>query len=125
MSKKFYEMKIWQKGYELLMEIYELAALFPPEEKYSLTSQIIRSANGTIANIAEAHGRYYYKDKIRVLYIARGEAEETQSHLRVTWGKKYIDKSTFEKLDLEYEELIKGINRYINFNSSKNQINDD
>ncbi len=71
------------------------------------------SANSVIANIAEAHGRYYFADKTRILYISRGECEETRSHLRVALGLEYIDKKVFINLDEEYEGLLKGISCYI------------
>ena len=86
MTKAFYELRIWQKGYELLMEIYRITSTFPKKEQYGLTSQLRNSANSVIANIAEGHGRYYFADKVRVLYTARGEVEETRSHLRVALG---------------------------------------
>lgn len=113
MAQKFYELNIWRKGYDLSMEIYEIATQFPSEEKFSLVSQITRSANGVIANIAEAHGRYYFADKVRMLYIARGEIQETQSHLRIALGMKYVDQKTFVFLDSGYEGLKIGINKYI------------
>jgi four helix bundle protein len=109
----FRDLRIWEKGYELLIEIYKASGEFPSEEKYALTSQIRRSSNSVIALIAEAHGRYYYADKCRVLYQARGECFETQSHLSVALGLKYIPKRLVEKLDKEYEGLGVGINFYI------------
>jgi len=36
MNKKFYELNIWKKGYELLMKVYEVTGKYPPEEKYGL-----------------------------------------------------------------------------------------
>jgi len=113
MAGSFYDLKIWQKGYELLMETYQITSNFPKEERYGLTNDLRRSANSVIANIAESHGRYYYADKVRVLYIARGEVEETRSHLKVALGRKYIDQLTFNRLDKEYEGLSKGISGYI------------
>jgi four helix bundle protein len=113
MAKKFHELNIWKKGYALLMEIYKITAAFPKEEKYNLTTQMRRSANSVIANITEAHGRYYFADKTRVLYTSRGECEETRSHLRVALGLKFIDNQVFTNLDQEYEGLTKGISFYI------------
>lgn len=98
-----------------MMRVYDLIPGFPAEEKYALLSQIIRAANGIIANIAEAHGRYYFKDKVRILYIARGELEETQSHLKVALARHYISEKNFVFLNSEYEGLNIGINRYINY----------
>jgi len=115
MAKKFYELDIWKKGHELLMKIYEVTAHFPSEERFSLISQILRSAIGIIANIAEAHGRFYYADKVRILYIARGELEETQSHLRIALARNYICEKDFNYLNDEYEGLNVGINKYINY----------
>jgi len=107
---KFYQLDIWKDGYKLAMEVYDITDKYPSEEKYALTSQSRKSVNSVIANIAEAHGRYRYADKMRVLYIARGEVQETQSHLAVAWGRKYIDIKTFQNLSRRYEKLKIGIN---------------
>lgn len=124
MAGSFRDLHIWQKGYELLMMIYELTKKFPGEEKYNLTSQIRSSANAVIASIAEAHGRYHYADKVRVLYIGRGECEETQSHLSVAVGRGYINQKEFDETDSEYAGLGIGINRYIqSLMSSKQKLN--
>lgn len=87
MGQSFRELRIWQKGYKLLMRIYKITAQYPPEEKYGLISDTRRSGNSIIANIAEAHGRYYFADKSRVLIIARGEVDEVRSHLSVAQGQ--------------------------------------
>ena len=113
MAQGFHDLHIWQKGYELLMKVYELTSKYPPEEKFNLTSQTRASANSIIANIAESHGRYYFADKIRVLYISRGEVEETRSHLRVGLGRKYLTQEDFHFLDQEYKGLGIGINKYV------------
>ncbi len=113
MAKGFYDLNIWKNGYILLMEIYKITATFPKEEKYGLSRQMRDAANSVIANIAEAHGRYYFADKARVLYTSRGECQETRSHLRAALGLKYIDKKVFINLDEEYEGLSKGISSYI------------
>lgn len=114
MAIPFYELNIWKKGFELVLEIYRITSTYPKEEKYNLTDQTRSSANGVIGIIAEAHGRYLFKDKIRVLYQARGEVDETRSHLRVAVKLGYITKEDFDNLDREYEGLGKGISSYIN-----------
>jgi len=121
MHKKFYDLEVWRSGYEILMEIYKAVNEFPKFEQYALTSQLIRSANSVIANIAEAHGRFYYADKIRVLYISRAEIHETQSHLRVALGQKYIDNQVFKELDDKYEILNRKINAFISYLAKNKQ----
>lgn len=114
MYKDFHELGIWKDGYQLLMTIYDATELFPDEEKYALTSQIRRSANSVIANIAESHGRYNFADKNRILYISRAEITETRSHLAVAYGRKYISKEKFIELNEKYKQLTKSLNLYIN-----------
>jgi len=111
--KNFYELPIWIDGYSALMKIYTLCDNFPPDEKYSLSSQILRSANSIIANIAESHGRYSFNDKVRVLYISRGEICETRSHLAVGYGRKYMNQDEFITLNNTYKNLHFNLNAYI------------
>ena len=37
MLKHYKELKVWQKLYELCIEIYRIIAKFPKEDKYGLT----------------------------------------------------------------------------------------
>jgi len=112
-TKTFRDLEVWNDGLSLLIEIYQITANFPKTEIYGLIDQIRRSANSIIANIAESQGRFSYADRIRVLYVARGEAFETRSHLSVAYKLKYIDSVTFEKLDNGYEILAKRISSFI------------
>lgn len=111
--KDFHELDIWKNGYKLLMEVYTLTECFPDFEKYSLLSQIVRSANSIIANIAESHGRFGFADKVRVLYIVRGEIMETRSHLAVAFGRKYISIEKFIEINTGYKRLAIDTNKYI------------
>ena len=113
MAHAFYDLEIWKKGHSLLLEAYRVTRKYPPEEKYALISDTRRSANSVIANIAEAHGRYYFADKARVLYIARGEVEEIRSHLYVAFSLNYLSREEFMIFNQEYEGLSKGISSYI------------
>ncbi len=101
--------------------VYTVTNNYPPEEKFALVSDTRRSANSVIANIAEAHGRYFYSDKVRVLYIARGEAEEVRSHLSVASSQGYITEQTCNDLDRESSGLSVGINNYINYLVTQNK----
>jgi len=96
---EFYELEIWKKGYELLLKVYEVTSKYPPEEKFNLVSQTRSAANSVIAQIAEAHGRFSFADRVRVLYQSRGECIETRSHLRVANGVKYLSENDFKYLD--------------------------
>ncbi|MBU0597907.1 four helix bundle protein [Patescibacteria group bacterium] len=108
-----------KKGYELVLVIYELTKDYPDSEKFSLVSQLRRAANSIVANIAESQGRFSYKDKIRVLYQARGEIFEVRSFLKVSEGLKYISSNEFNKIDKDFEGLLIGLNKYIDYLSKQ------
>ena len=60
---------------------YRLAARFPKEEVYGMTSQIRRAAVSVAANIAEGHGRDHSGSFVQFLRIAQGSLKELETHL--------------------------------------------
>ena len=119
---RFEDLRIWQKAHSLMIEIFEIVKRLPLEEKYRIKNQIERSSASVGANIAEGYTSYYFKDKIKFLYIARKEAGETQNHIRAMEARKYISSDQSTKLVSEYQGLIKGINAFINYIRDKQKI---
>lgn len=115
MSKSFYDLNIYKKGFDLIMQIYKITSGYPKDERFGLVDQTRRAANSVIAIIAEAHGRYYYADKIRVLYQSRGEVEEVRSHLMVAHGLGSISNDLFGHLNDEYQDLGMSISAFIKY----------
>lgn len=109
----FEDLHIWQEAHRLMLEIYKITSKFPKSESFGLTDQLRRSALSVSANIAEAHGRHHYLDKVKFLYNARGSLDETRSHLMTAKDLKYIDIKTFTELNNYYLGLIKGLNAFI------------
>lgn len=56
----FEELEAWRAARELRKAISKMVKKFPPEEKFRLTDQIIRSSRSVAANIAEGFGRFYF-----------------------------------------------------------------
>ena len=63
MPKNYKELKVWQKAYQLCLEIYRITARFPKDEKFGLTSQIRRASVSVPSNIAEGYGRKTTENK--------------------------------------------------------------
>ncbi|MFA5070672.1 MAG: four helix bundle protein [Patescibacteria group bacterium] len=110
MTRAFFDLKVWQKAQELASQVYQITKVFPKDEIFGLTMQLRRSAVSVEANIAESHGRYHPKDKIRVLYIARAEIFEIESHLRIALDQKYLSEKNFKIIDESYNGLAIGLN---------------
>ena len=111
---KFYETIIWKESFEMEKKIFSLTKTFPKHETYGLVDQLNRSSNSVLANIAESHGRFYFLDKIRVLYIVRGEIQEIQSHLIVSAERGYLNKESLENFLNSYEKIKSLVNKMIN-----------
>ncbi|MCO4291746.1 four helix bundle protein [Solitalea sp. MAHUQ-68] len=109
----FEDLEAWKFAREFRKEISELTKLFPSEEKYRLTDQILRSSRSISNNIAEGFGRFHFQENIQFCRQARGSLTETNDHLYIAFDEKYISK---EQLDLLLEKstvCLKVLNGYI------------
>ena len=86
----FEELFVWQKARVFKNDISVLVKVFPKEEKYRITDQIIRSTRSINALIAEGHGRFSYPDRIHFCIQARGSLSETVNHLIDAYDEKLI-----------------------------------
>lgn len=89
--KTFRDLKVWQKGIELVKTIYKITKGFPKEELYNLSSQMRRSAISIPANIAEGFRRRYSKEHKQFLSIALGSASELETYIVITKELNYIN----------------------------------
>lgn len=49
------DLQVFKYAFELSMELFKISRMFPVEERYSLTSQIVRSSRAVCACLAEAY----------------------------------------------------------------------
>jgi len=105
----FRELKIWQRSRELVKNTYSITRNMPPDELYSLTSQIRRAVVSITTNIAEGCGRNSDKELMRYLDIANGSAFELESLLLLACDMKYIPVKEVEDMITEINEIEKMI----------------
>ena len=115
----FETLRIWHEAHDLMLEIHKIVRNLPTDERFKVGNQMERSSASVADNIAEGYSSYYYKEKIKGMYIARKEAGETQNHLRNIQSKRYISFKSGENLVNRYEGLIKGINGYVRYINKK------
>ena len=82
--RDYQELEVWQRAMTLAEECYRATKGFPKEEMFGLTSQIRRAAVSIPANIAEGQGRYFTKEFLKHLSIARGSLMELETHLIIS-----------------------------------------
>ena len=76
-------MLIWQRGVDLVAEVYKMTRDFPREELYGLSVQMRRSAVSVPSNIAEGFVRKKEKDFKRFLNMALASLAELETQLVV------------------------------------------
>lgn len=114
-------MEAWKSARELRIAVSEMVKLFPVEEKYELTKQIIRSSRSIAANIAEGFGRFHYKENIQFCRQARGSLSETLEHLICAHDEEFIDQKVYENIRQKIELCWKILNGYIAYLKKANE----
>jgi len=105
--KSFKELVVWQKGYSLVLEIYEVTKGFPKSEIYGLSLQMRKAAISIPSNIAEGYGRKHKTDYHRFLSIAYGSLSELETQYLLSLDLGYVEPSeTVEALLKEVGAML-------------------
>ena len=101
------ELKVWQKGIELVKVIYGITNDFPKTEQFGLISQIRRCSVSIPSNIAEGCGRHSDKELIHFLYITLGSASELETQIIISQELGFLEKGKSEDIQVLILEIIK------------------
>jgi four helix bundle protein len=105
--QSYKELIVYQKGYKLALETYQITKDYPREEIYGLTSQMRRSAVSIPCNVAEGYRRGHRKEYIQFLHMSHGSCSELETLLSLSYDLKLINKEIFDKLYQLQEEVSK------------------
>jgi four helix bundle protein len=114
--RNFREYDIWIDGMELVSKVYDLVANFPANEKFSLSSQVTRSAVSIPSNIAEGASRNSEKDFARFLEIALGSAFELETQIIIAAKRNYmnqIEADEIQKLVISLQKRIHALRKKV------------
>ena len=96
--KDYKDLKVWQKGIEIVDKIYLITAKFPKEEIYGLIIQMRKAAVSIPSNIAEGFVRHHTKEYKQFLYISLGSCAELDTQIIISHRRKYITNEELEDL---------------------------
>ena len=106
-TMSFKDLIVWQKSYELVLEIYKMTGSFPKSEIYGLSQQMRRAAVSIPSNIAEGYGRKHKTEYNQFLSIAYGSLLELETQFLLAMDLNYISKNqTIEKLLKEVGSML-------------------
>ncbi|MBU4082847.1 four helix bundle protein [Patescibacteria group bacterium] len=103
---RYIHLPIFQKGYDLNLEVYRATHNFPREYKYSLGQKLKETASELldwiiITNSKEDKGIYFPEINARI--------ERLRIHLRVAYDLKIINVKKLEFLNRFLEEISKQV----------------
>jgi four helix bundle protein len=106
---------VYQKAYNLAMEVFVVSKSFPKEERYSLTDQIRRSSRSVCANLREAWAKRRYEAHfVSKLTDADGENAETDTWIDFARDCGCVNKETHGKLSELCAEVGKMLGSMLN-----------
>jgi len=113
----------YQNSYVLSKEIYRYFLTVTDKDFWLIKSQLIRAVDSVSANIAEGYGRFYFKDKIRFYYQARGSLLEVCDWLAKASERNFLDAVTAQKFRALSDNVFKDVGILIS--NTKRQLNKD
>ena len=110
--RDFRNLKVWEKGHEMVRQTYSDTGGFPRDEIYGLTSQMRRSAVSIPANIAEGCGRRGRPELARFLTIAQGSAAEFEYYVILAHDLGCLTDSAADRLGSQVAEIGRMLSAY-------------
>lgn len=104
---RFLNWKVYKDSKNLFEVVMKIVAKLPPNLRYELGSQLIRSSFSVVLNIAEGSGKNSDRELNKYFNIAIGSVNETLAGLDVLRDNKIISEELFEKILLQCENISK------------------
>lgn len=111
--RNFFELKIWQKGMELVDAAYDVIEHLPSTEKFGLSSQMARAAVSIPSNVAEGCARNSNAHFIQYLETSLGSTFELQTQTIIVQKRSNVSDQLTERLLLLLDEERKMLSTFI------------
>ena len=108
----FEKLEVWQMARKLAISIYRVTARYPPEEKYSLVSQMRRAALSVCANLAEGSSRYTAKDQAHFTTIAYSSLLELLNHQIISADLGFLPENELPTFRKDIQSLSVRLNNF-------------
>lgn len=107
--RSFRDLRVWQIGMEVVVEVYRLSRSFPRSEVYGLAAQVQRAAVSVPSNIAEGHARDHTGEYLQHLSIAQASLAEVETQLEIAVRLQYLSPEQFHAV----QELISALGKQL------------
>jgi four helix bundle protein len=105
--KTFKDLIVWQKAFDLSVEIYRVSSEFPKHEFYGLVSELRKTSRSIAHNIAEGYKRGGTAEYVRFLRISAGSAAELESQMLLADRLGYFSKESAPRIAGMLSEIVR------------------
>jgi len=109
MSKPHHKLDVWKKAIAFVKTVYQIAGVFPGDEKFGLVSQMRRAAISIPSNISEGAGRNNTKEFSQFLGIAQGSAAELETQLIISGELGFLEQKRVDEMIQDLDIVSKMI----------------
>ena len=114
--RDFKKLEVWKKAHVLYMFMKKnIAIKFPKEERFELTSQLLRATLSVPLNIVEGCGRYTDKDFAHFMDNAVGSTNEADYCCFAAFELKYISEAEYNSVNKMINETRAMLISFIKF----------
>jgi four helix bundle protein len=110
----FEKLRVYQLAETLADSIWEIVTRWNSFARDTVGKQIVRSADGIGANIAEGTGRGTFADNARFVTMARGSLYETRHWLRRAFRRNLLPAKQVNRIKPLVDELGPKLNSFLN-----------
>ena len=107
--ESFEDLLVWQKGMEIVKQVYLLSKEGELGRDFALGDQLRRAAISIPTNIAEGFERASRKEYVNFLNFAKGSTGEVRSLLNIAFDLGYLESSQHEAL----RQAVMELSRYL------------
>ena len=104
----YHRLDVYQKAYQLALEVHRISLEFPKIEQYGLAQQLRVASKSIAANIAEGMGKQESPAEVRrFVRMAMGSCDETRVWLEFARDLGYLKADLQSSLNARYQEVGK------------------
>lgn len=110
----FERLVVYREARAFRIRIYKLTRLLPGNE-FKLSVQMRDAARSLTNNIAEGHGRFTYKERVRFCRDARGSLQELIDDINICNDENYAKSEHLETLRKDADKVQRLLNGYVTY----------
>jgi four helix bundle protein len=107
MIKSYKDLIVWQRGMNVVEDVYRITAKLPTSEQWGLIAQMRRSAVSVPSNIAEGYGRQATGEYRHHLSIGRASLLELETQVLLCQRLGYFLQDESKPILIEIDDISK------------------